>query len=381
MTKLVTMKLLMALVLAVSTLHAVRGFDFGDLAKKTGDVAKVAVKTTKTLVEKAPEIFSPEQLLEFGKQSIAGVPLEALAATINKICSIALLSNATESENAVNVTEMNYVLLTEGDNVTIPLLESDDLWSNPLFNDSHDTVILVTGWTSNINGSNKAIDTIYNAYRARGGYNFVVIDTSDYVDTLYTWSAFNTNDLGVELANGLKELIKYLPVEKIHLIGHSLGAHIVGAAGRRFQDLTGQMIPRITGLDPANPCFNEGEALSGICRGDAEFVDIIHSNAKVLGKRDPIGDVDFYPNGVVSVQPGCLNPACSHARAWELYAETVYPGQENNMLAVKCNSVLSLDTGACPGKSIPLGFACPKTAKGNYFLKTSDQTPFGKKSS
>lgn len=369
---------ILALVLVVSSSCLGEPFNFDDLAKRTGDVAKVAVKTTKGLVEKAPQIFSPEQLLEFGKQSIAGVPLEALTATINQICSIAVATNATESEDSVNITAMNYVLMTGAENVTIPLLESDDLWKNPLFNPSHNTVILVTGWTSNINGSNRAIDTIFNAYQARGGYNFVVIDTSDYVDTLYTWSAFNTNSLGIELANGLQDLLKYIPVEKIHLIGHSLGAHIVGSAGRHFQVLTNQTIPRITGLDPANPCFNEGEALSGICRGDADFVDIIHSNAKVLGKRDPIGDVDFYPNGVVSVQPGCLNPACSHARAWELYAETVHPGQENNLLAVKCNSILSLDTGACPGKSIPMGYACPPTAKGNYFLKTNSEYPFGR---
>ncbi|XP_055628001.1 vitellogenin-1-like isoform X2 [Toxorhynchites rutilus septentrionalis] len=371
-------KIVLTLALVLSVLCSLHAIDFGDLAKKTSDIAKVATKTTKSVVEKAPEIFSPEQLLDFGKQSIAGVPLEALAATINKICSIAVSSNATQSEDSVNITEINYVLMTDDDNVTIPLLESDFLWSNPLFKEHLNTTILVTGWTSNINGSNRAIDTLFNAYKARGGYNFVVIDTSDYVDTLYSWSAFNTNDLGKALAEGLKELIEYVPLENIHLIGHSLGAHIVGTAGRHFQYLTNLSLPRITGLDPANPCFNEGEALGGIYRGDADFVDIIHSNAKVLGKRDPIGDVDFYPNGVVSVQPGCLNPSCSHARAWELYAETVYPGNENHMLAIKCNSVLSLDTGACPGKAIPMGFACPRTAKGNYFLKTNDKFPFGK---
>lgn len=368
------------LIALLSLLCYTSAIDFAGFAKATGDVAKVASKATKALVEKTPEIFSPEQLLDFGKQSIAGVPLEALAATLNKICSIAVSANATESENSVNVTEMNYILMTEGDNITIPLLESDDLWKHPSFKDSYNTVILVTGWTSNINGSNRAVDTIYNAYKARGGYNFVLIDTSDYVDTLYSWSAFNTNDLGKALAVGLEGLINYTPLEKIHLIGHSLGAHIVGSAGKHFQYLTNRSLPRITGLDPANPCFNEGEALSGISRGDADFVDIIHSNSKVLGKRDPIGDVDFYPNGVVSVQPGCLDPSCSHARAWELYAESVYPGNENKLIAVKCNSILSLDTGACPGKAIPLGFACPKTAKGNYFLKTNDKSPFARSS-
>ncbi|XP_053672840.1 vitellogenin-1-like [Anopheles nili] len=354
----------------------VHSFDFGGLVKKTGEVAKVAAKTAKGVAESIPQIFSPEQLLEFSKQSIIGLPAEAIAATINQICSVALLSNATASENSVNITEMNYILMTGDNNITIPLLESDDLWMDELFNKSHDTVILVTGWTSNVNEPNRAIDTIYNAYKARGGYNFVVIDTAEYVDTLYTWSAFNTNDLGQGLADGLKRLIKYVPLEKIHLIGHSLGAHIVGAAGRHFQYLTNKSIPRITGLDPANPCFNEGESLSGIQRGDADFVDIIHTNAKVLGKRDPIGDADFYPNGVVSVQPGCLDPACSHKRAWELYAETVYPGAEKSLLATKCNSLLSLTTGGCNSNPIPLGYGCPTTAKGNFFLKTKDKSPF-----
>lgn len=37
----------------------------------------------------------------------------------------------------------------------------------------------------------------------------------------------------------------------------------------------------------------------GLARGDAEFVDVIHSNAGALGKRDPIGDIDFFPNGIL----------------------------------------------------------------------------------
>lgn len=42
--------------------------------------------------------------------------------------------------------------------------------------------------------------------------------------------------------------------------------------------MTERLLPRITGLDPANPCFNQGENLTGLARGDAEFVDVIHSN-------------------------------------------------------------------------------------------------------
>lgn len=48
-----------------------------------------------------------------------------------------------------------------------------------------------------------------------------------------------------------------------------------------------------------SPCFNEGERLNGLQRGDAQFVDIIHTNVGILGIKEPRGDVDFYPNGSV----------------------------------------------------------------------------------
>lgn len=45
------------------------------------------------------------------------------------------------------------------------------------------------------------------------------------------------------------------------------------------------------------PCFNEGERLMGLQRGDASFVDIIHTNVGILGIKEARGDVDFFPNG------------------------------------------------------------------------------------
>lgn len=46
-----------------------------------------------------------------------------------------------------------------------------------------------------------------------------------------------------------------------------------------------------------DPCFNQGQKLSGLSRGDGQFVDVIHTNSGALGQRRPSGDVDFYPNG------------------------------------------------------------------------------------
>lgn len=76
--------------------------------------------------------------------------------------------------------------------------------------------------------------------------------------------------------------------------------------------------------------------------------------------------------------PGCLTIFCSHSRAWEYFAETVRKGNENNFLAKKCGSLLSYEINACIRQEIPMGYACPKTAKGNFFLKTEGKSPFGK---
>lgn len=81
-------------------------------------------------------------------------------------------------------------------------------------------------------------------------------------------------------------------------------------------------------------------------RGDAEYIQVIHTNPGGLGKRNPIGksqinshldlilsfvseflgDADFYPNGLHPHPAGCLTMVCAHLRAPEFYAETVYPG-------------------------------------------------------
>lgn len=153
-----------------------------------------------------------------------------------------------------------------------------------------------------------------------------------------------------------------------------------GAAGRHFKLMTLLLIARITGLDPANPCFNNGEVLTGLFRGDAEWVDIFHTNPGCLGKKDAIGDLDIFFNGILPLQPGSYSVSSSHSRAWKYYAESVYPGNENNFLARECTSMTALNKGYCIGPLIPVGYATPKNIKGNYFLKTNSKSPYGENS-
>lgn len=56
-------------------------------------------------------------------------------------------------------------------------------------------------------------------------------------------------------------------------------------------------IIKITGLDPAGPLFTVDDVANRLGSGDAEYVEIIHTDTVALGIGDPIGHADFYPNG------------------------------------------------------------------------------------
>lgn len=89
-------------------------------------------------------------------------------------------------------------------------------------------------------------------------------------------------------------------LSEVHVIGHSLGAHIAGNIGRYFNGSLG----RVTGLDPALPLFlpNSPDSLH---RSAAVFVDVIHTDYPVFGDITPRGTVDFYPNFGHTPQRGC----------------------------------------------------------------------------
>lgn len=48
---------------------------------------------------------------------------------------------------------------------------------------------------------------------------FQIVDAADYVDTLYSWSALNTDVIGEHIGVGLTHLIELTPLRNIHLIG------------------------------------------------------------------------------------------------------------------------------------------------------------------
>ena len=70
--------------------------------------------------------------------------------------------------------------------------------------------------------------------------------------------------------------------EQVHLIGHSLGAHVVGFIGKGVQTLGLGKLARITGLEPAYPTFEFAGPSERLSDEDADFVAVIHTNSGML---------------------------------------------------------------------------------------------------
>lgn len=85
----------------------------------------------------------------------------------------------------------------------------------------------------------------------------------------------------------------------LHLIGHSLGAHICGFAAKELTKRRNKWtVKRITGLDPAQPCFNNADQSVHLHKDDAPFVDVIHTNGRLLtslglGLPEALGKVTY----------------------------------------------------------------------------------------
>ncbi len=153
-----------------------------------------------------------------------------------------------------------------------------------------------------------------------------------------------------------------------HIIGHSLGSHIAGYAGQRLSGKLG----RITGLDPAGPYFENTDPIVRLDPTDAVFVEVIHTDGSAnlalgLGLSQPLGHVDYYPNGGRN-QPKCPqvtgklitgfldlitvdlnsieeNFSCSHTAAFYYYIDSIRAACK--FLAYPCKSANDFNNGKC----------------------------------
>ncbi|VVC38884.1 Hypothetical protein CINCED_3A008727 [Cinara cedri] len=232
------------------------------------------------------------------------------------------------------------------------------------------TVFITHGFNSD--GENQWMSDLKDAYLKQRDANVFLVDWGKGSKLFnYLQVASNTRVVGAELIRLGKYLIdRYeLNPSKIHLMGHSLGAHISSYIGKGISGIN-----RITAFDPAQPGFEGCPKEVRLDKSDANFVDVIHTSCRPtipllgLGLIKPVGHVDIYMNGGF-IQPGCTLPpinevnlmsiadlaavpadvlgawgACSHGRSYSYFTESVqnnctFWAQKSKILSVITNIV------------------------------------------
>ncbi|XP_068622452.1 phospholipase A1 member A-like [Battus philenor] len=237
------------------------------------------------------------------------------------------------------------------------------------FNARAPTMIIVHGWLSNQNTDINPV--IRDAYLRKNDANVIVMDwrrlaLSDYVTAVSGVPA---------VGRGLGQFLAFLnrvtgaPFNSMHLVGFSLGAHIVGNAGREL----GGRAARVTGLDPAGPLWQTNS--NRLRSSDGVYVEAIHTDGGTLGLGigSAVANADFFPNGGES-QPGCVTSLCNHNRAWELFAATI---THNHLVGKRCTNTVQISANTCRGNDLRMGNdILTKSGSGLYRVNTGRRYPF-----
>lgn len=84
-----------------------------------------------------------------------------------------------------------------------------------------------------------------SAYLQTSDFNVIGVDWSVLCDVEYIAAMRGVQLAGEALASFIKWLYTMgIPMNNVHIVGHSLGAHVAGVAGDKFKD---KKIGRITG--------------------------------------------------------------------------------------------------------------------------------------
>ncbi|KAH8238353.1 hypothetical protein KR032_004912 [Drosophila birchii] len=210
--------------------------------------------------------------------------------------------------------------------------------------------------------------------------DIIVIDLGSTLTTYKRYAMLDIEKTGAKIGKWIVQMVNELdmPFETIHLIGQNVGAHVAGAAAQEFTRLTGHKLRRVTGLDPSKIVAKSQNTLTGLARGDAEFVDAIHTSVYGMGTPIRSGDVDFYPNGPAAGVPGASNVVEAAMRATRYFAESVRPGNERSFPAVPANSLQQYKQNDGFGKRAYMGIDTAHDLEGDYILQVNPKSPFGR---
>ncbi|XP_071033541.1 pancreatic triacylglycerol lipase [Parasteatoda tepidariorum] len=284
--------------------------------------------------------------------------------------------------------------------------ESNDSFTQRYFDPKQQVKFIIHGYLEHAH--QKWIQDMIRELLTKDDFNVISVDWVFGAAPPYTQAVANARMVGVILADFIEILqdVYSIPLTSMHLIGHSLGAHVAGYAGERLKRLG-----RITGLDPAEPYFQYTLEDVRLDPSDAYFVDVIHTDGGSfitggLGMIQDCGHVDFYPNGGKR-QPGCNQNVvgaigkeggdllhgirrfigCNHIRAYEFFTESV--NSDCPFYGYVCDTYDNFSVGKCPwgcgpdqSLCAPMGLRADKWKKFKteesvkMFLHTSNTEPF-----
>ncbi|XP_018372508.1 PREDICTED: phospholipase A1-like [Trachymyrmex cornetzi] len=248
-----------------------------------------------------------------------------------------------------------------------PLEQSD--WLRRDYEPTRDNVILIHGYAG---GDDILPMTILrDTYLKNGNYNVFLVDWGALcARPCYPAAVANLRPVARCLAGTLTTLRNLgLPIARTTCVGHSLGAHICGIMANYLLF----RIHRIIGLDPARPLLRPG-LVNRLDSGDADFVEVIHTNAGYYGEIGRIGHVDFCVNGG-KVQPFCedreMYQLCSHVWAVCFMAQSV---DDANLIAESCSRRCPSGPriAARAGEYTTMGQYTPSDARGSFCFTHSD---------
>ncbi|XP_005184210.2 vitellogenin-3-like [Musca domestica] len=351
---------------------------------------------------KPSELESTPSLDELSLEQLENMPLEKGAKLMRKLYHLSQINHGVQPAFVPSPSNIPvYIFGSHGEKETSNLKDYVQTAKDmPRFGQQEVTVF-VTGLPESLEKAKKTNTKFIQAYVQRNsqkpqspegennsnwesnkpiGGHLVVIDLGHTITNVQRYAALDVDETGKMLAKSLVELTnECVPLENIHVIGQGVAANACGVAGKVFKALTTHKLDRITALDPASQMAKDPKVLTGLARGDAKFVDAIHTSALALGTTRRVGDVDFFPNGPSTGCPGAHNVFDAQLQATRYYTETVFPGNERNFPAVKANCFKEYKNKQGYGKRAYMGINTARDVSGDYMLEVNDQSPYGQR--
>ncbi|XP_075224958.1 lipase member H-like [Lycorma delicatula] len=253
---------------------------------------------------------------------------------------------------------------------------------------------------------------IIQGYVERGGSNVLGVDWKTLARGPWYGNAADEAQTAAKLlAEWMNKVVSnnYTSWDKIHVVGFSLGAQVAGLTSKYLPQ--GSRVGRLTGLDPARPMFDDKLPEDRLDAEDSDFTTVLHTCGGFLAFTDPIGHVDFFPNGGENPQPPCKDKilngilhkpkngsarsfllrtdhgptkvfaglVCSHYIALALWVESLRPN--TTMIARHCSTWKNYLNNDCD-KSVSgdyeviMGENTPRSTRGTFFIETPEEVSY-----